>query len=266
MEFKDKVFVVTGGGNGIGRQIVLQLLGLGAKVAALDISEEGLQETKQLIKSDKLSIHKIDITKKEQVEAVKEEVLKTYNQIDGIFNVAGIIQPFIKVNELSYEQIERVMNVNFYGTLYMVKAYLPLLLKNNTTSYIANVSSMGSFLPVPGQSIYGASKAAVKLMTEGLYAELKNTNVKVSIIFPGAVATNITKNSNVNMEVDTTDAPKFKMLTAEKAAKLIIEGVRKEKFRVLVGKDASIMDKLYRLNPKNAVHMITKQMESLLNK
>lgn len=270
MEFKNKVFAVTGGANGIGRDMVLQLLQKGAKVAVIDISDQALNETKEFCKeyADNISLHNVDITKKELVEALPNEIINKFGQIDGVFNVAGIIQPFITVNNLTYDKIERVMNVNFYGTLYMVKAFLPHLLNRRSECCIANVSSMGGFLPVPGQSVYGASKAAVKLMTEGLYAELKDTNVRVSIIFPGAVATNITQNSGLEHKTDgeNTKAKQFKMLSSEKAAQIILDGVEKEKFRIIVGKDSKFMDILYRLNPKRAVHLILKNMSSLLNK
>lgn len=268
MEFKSKVFVVTGGGKGIGREVVLQLLQHGASVAALDISETGLQETLKLSQNNEnLSTHVVNITDKKLVDTLPEMVIAKHGQVDGVINVAGIIQPFVLVNDLSMEQIERVMNVNFYGTLYMVKAFLPHLLGKPTECYIANVSSMGGFLPVPGQSVYGASKAAVKLLTEGLYAETLGTNVHVSIIFPGAIATNITANSGVHLEMPEGSKTKsFPMLSAPAAATVILKGMQKNKFRILVGKDAKIMNFLYSINPKNAVHMITKQMASLLKK
>lgn len=266
MNFENKVIAVTGGGNGIGREVVLLLLKKGAKVAALDISEEGLNQTVLLAGeyTNNLSIHKVNITSREEVEALPDKIIKEHKFLDGLINVAGIIQPFIPTNSLNYEQIDRVMNVNFYGTLYMVKAFLPYLLKNKTTACIANVSSMGGFLPVPGQSIYGASKAAVKLMTEALYAELKATNIRVSIIFPGGVATNITQNSGVKMKQVDTGGKAYKMTTPQKAGEVIVKGIEKEKFRIIVGSDARIMDILYRLNPKFAVNMITKKMASLL--
>ncbi|MCK9575636.1 MAG: SDR family oxidoreductase [Clostridia bacterium] len=266
MEFQNKVFAVTGGGNGIGREVVLLLLNSGASVAAIDISEDGLNQTMSLAKENGkfLTLHKVDITNKSAVEALPDLVLKAHNAIDGVINVAGIIQPFISVNELKYEQIERVMNINFYGTLYMVKSFLPHLIKKETMTYVANVSSMGGFLPVPGQSIYGASKAAVKLMTEGLYAELKDTNVRVSIILPGAVATNITKNSNVEMKPIKGNVKSFKMTTAVKAAQIIVEGIEKNKLRIIVGGDSRFMDFLYRLCPKKAIDMIAEKMKSLI--
>ena len=267
MEFLNKTFVVTGAGNGIGRAVSLLLLQKGARVAALDINKENLEETKKLAEknADRVSLHVCNVTDKTAIETLPELILNEHGSIDGLLNVAGIIQPFIPVNDLKYEQIERVMNINFYGVLYTTKTFLPYLLKNKETSCIANVSSMGGFLPVPGQSVYGASKAAVKLLTEGLYAELKNTNVRVSIIFPGGIDTNITKNSGVKV-VSSESSSNYKMTPVSKAAEIIVKGITREKFRILVGNDAKFMDKWYRFSPKGAVNMITKKMSSLLNK
>ena len=198
MKVQNKVIVVTGGGNGIGRELVLNLLSRGARVAAVDIDESGLQETARLAedKKDKLSMHIVNITDRDAVAALPEQVIAQHGAVDGVINNAGIIQPFVRVQELGYDAIERVMNVNFYGTLYMTKAFLPHLLKR-PEAHIVNLSSMGGFLPVPGQSLYGASKAAVKLLTEALNSELKTTNVGVTVVFPGAIGTNIAVNSGV---------------------------------------------------------------------
>ncbi len=159
-----------------------------------------------------------------------------FGHVDGIINNAGIIQPFIKVNELSYEVIERVMNINFYGTLYFIKTFLPHLL-TRPEAHIVDISSMGGFLPVPGQTIYGASKAAVKLLTEGLNSELTNTNVKVTVVFPGGVRTNIMSNSGLADRMGSSSAKGAqKILSADEAAAIIIEGMEQNRYRVLVGR------------------------------
>ncbi|HQV94409.1 MAG TPA: SDR family NAD(P)-dependent oxidoreductase, partial [Anaerolineales bacterium] len=140
----------------------------------------------------------------------------------------------------------------------------PHLLKR-PVAHVANVSSMGGFLPVPGQTVYGASKAAVKLLTEGLYAELLNTNVKVTLIYPGAIATNITTNSGVSISVPTdAKASSMKALPSDKAAEIIVSAIEQDRYSVLVGSDAKFMDFIYRLNPKGAAGFIYKQMKSLL--
>ena len=165
-----------------------------------------------------------------------------FGAVDGIINNAGIIQPFKVVNDLSNEEIDRVFNVNFFGTLNMTKIFLPTLL-SRPEAHIINVSSMGGFLPVPGQSLYGAAKAAVKLFTEALSAELKETNVKVTVVFPGAIATNIMENSGLETPKSNGD-PSMKALSADKAAAQIISAIEKNKTRVFVGRDSSFLDKL----------------------
>ncbi|MEP7230862.1 MAG: SDR family oxidoreductase [Ginsengibacter sp.] len=266
MKVQNKVIVVTGGGSGMGCELTLNLLSKNAKVIAIDINQNGLQETVSLAGANKnnLCTFVVDITSKVAVEALFEKAIIQFGFVDGIINNAGIIQPFIKVNELSYEAIERVMNVNFYGTLYMTKTFLPHLL-TRPEAHIVNVSSMGGFLPVPGQTIYGASKAAVKLLTEGLHSELTNTNVKVTVVFPGAVNTNITKNSGLgNTSTSTTEKQSAKILSAAKAVKIIVEGMKRDQYRILVGKDAKFLDFIYRLNPKFAAKFISSKMKERL--
>lgn len=268
MKVQDKVIVVTGGGNGIGRELVLGLLHRGARVAAVDINEAALQETVTLAgaKGDALSTHVLNITDRDAVAALPEQVIARHAAVDGIINNAGIIQPFVRVGDLDYAAIDRVMNVNFYGTLYMTKTFLPHLLQR-PVAHITNMSSMGGFLPVPGQGIYGAAKAAVKLLTEALHSELAHTAVRVTVVFPGAIGTNIAANSGVDIAQMSADAGKgrsIKPLAPAEAARIIIDGMEKDRYRVLVGSDAAFMDFIYRLNPRRAANFIYKQMRSLL--
>ena len=266
MNVANKVIVVTGAGGGIGGELVLALLNRGAKVAAVDMRDESLQKLKSRAGdlAKQLSMHACNITDKKSVAALPQEVIKAQGAVHGLINCAGIVQPFVKVNDLDYDAIERVMNVNFYGTLYMTKAFLPELLKQ-PEAHVVNVSSMGGFLPVPGQSVYGASKAAVKLLTEGLYAELLNTNVHVSVVFPGATATDITKNSGVvGPTVSAEQQQEFSMLSPSEAARIIVNGIEKNKPQIFTGKDSKSMNLLYRLNPVFATKLITRKMRSLL--
>ncbi|MFN8383903.1 MAG: SDR family NAD(P)-dependent oxidoreductase [Anaerolineales bacterium] len=267
MKVQNKVIVVTGGGNGMGREVTLNLLAKGAKVFAIDINEVTLQETTRLAGDMKANLATaiVNITDKVAVEALPAKVIEKFGVVDGIINNAGIIQPFVRLNDLGYDAIDRVLNVNLFGTLYIAKAFLPYLLKR-PVAHIANVSSMGGFLPVPGQTIYGASKAAVKLMTEGLYAELLDTNVKVTLIYPGAIGTNISVNSGVATPnaAEASEGQSFKTLAPDKAAEIIVDAIEKDRYSVMVGSDAKFMDFICRLNPKMAAGFIYKQMKSLL--
>lgn len=268
MKVNNKVIVVTGAGNGMGREMTLNLLRKGAMVAAVDINEEALKETALLAGplGSNLAWYVVDITKRELVEALPAQVIARFGAVDGIINNAGVIQPFVKLADLPYDKIDFVMKVNLYGTLYMVKAFLPELMKR-PVAHIANVSSMGGFLPVPGQTVYGATKAAVKLMTEGLYSELSGTPVHVTIVFPGAIGTNISVNSGVATPAQAAESGKnssFKMLDPAVAAEIIINAIEQDKYSVHVGPDSNLMDKLYRFNPKGAAELIYNQMKELL--
>lgn len=266
MKIKGKAFVVTGAGGGIGGELVKTLLARGASVAAVDLRDEGLIKLKDArgYKAERLSIHTLDITERSAVEALPEATIHQHDHIDGLINCAGIIQPFEKINNLSLDAIEKVMNVNYFGTVLMTKAFLPHLLQR-PEGYVANVSSMGGFLPVPGQAAYGASKAAVKLFTEGLYAELLNTNTHVSVVFPGATNTEIAGNSGVTAPSGAEEASQdYKTLSASEVAEQIVRGIEKNKPRILTGRDSKSMSLLYRLSPVFATKFITKQMKTLL--
>ncbi|NLE33974.1 MAG: SDR family NAD(P)-dependent oxidoreductase [Bacteroidales bacterium] len=268
MKVEGKTIVVTGGGNGIGRELVLNLLDRGARVAAVDINEAALNETGNLAgsRAERLSVHVMNITDEKAVARLPEEVAAIHGSVDGLINNAGIIQPFVRLRDLNFEVAEKVMDVNFFGTLYMVKAFLATF-RNRPEAHIVNVSSMGGFLPVPGQCVYGASKAAVKMLTEGLYAGLLGTGVRVSIVFPGAIATEITRNSGVEAPGSgkrDVDSSKFNPMPAAEAAKDIIDGMEKNKVRILVGKDSKFLNLLYRISPGYATRFISKQMKSLL--
>jgi short-subunit dehydrogenase len=264
MKIQGKVIVITGGGNGIGRELVLLLVSKGARVAAVDIDATALKETVKLAgDSSKISTHVVNITDRAAVEKLPAEVVKIHGTVDGLINNAGIIQKFVKINDLDYQDIERVMKVNLYGVIHMTKAFLPILLKR-PEAHIVNVSSMGGFLPVPGQTIYGASKAAVKLFTEGLNSELLPTNVRVTIVFPGAIGTNIAAHSGVSIKGATEASNKIKMTPAPLAALKIVEGIEKKRYRVLIGSDAVMMDLLSRLMPERAAKIIYTQMRAIL--
>ena len=193
MQIENNVFVVTGGGNGMGREVALELLRRGARVAAADLSADGLAETARLAAAgDRLTTHVLNVADRDAVLALPAAVEAAHGQVDGLLNIAGIIQPFVKIQDLPFEQIERVMNVNFWGVVGMTKAFLPTLLARPAAA-ILNVSSMGGFLPVPGQAAYGAAKAAVTAFLSGLRQRLQKSGVNVLTIKPGFVDTPMTK-------------------------------------------------------------------------
>jgi short-subunit dehydrogenase len=266
MKVAGKHIVLTGGGNGIGRELTLQLLGAGARVTAVDRDGDALQETVRRAghRKDRLQVRVVDITDRNAVQILCADILAHQGPVDGLINNAGIIQPFVGVAALDMARIDRVMAVNFYGTVHFVKALLPHLL-TRPEAHILNVSSMGGFLPVPGQTVYGASKAAVKLFTEGLHAELADTNVRVTLALPGGVDTDISRNSGVERPAAASGGKDaIPMLPVSRAAALIIDAMQQDRYRVLVGKDARTLDLFYRLNPAAAARMIRRKMKGLL--
>jgi short-subunit dehydrogenase len=267
-----KVLIVTGAGSGMGREMTLQLINKGVKVAACDINEKTLEETKTLVSNPKLiKTYVLNVADKESVLSFPKTVKEDFGALHGVINNAGIIQPFVKFMELPEASIERVMNINFFGLMNLTRTVINEL-NTDTDTFIVNVSSMGGFLPVPGQGIYGASKAAVKLFTEALYAEMQGTRVHVSVVFPGAVATNISENSMGNNAAANSENKKsaqqnseasYKTTSADVAAEIIINGIEAGKVKIFVGKDAVMMDRMYRLMPVKSINMMAKMINKM---
>ena len=241
MNIKDKVIAVTGAGNGVGRAVTLEALRRGARIAAVDVSAAGLEETVRLAGAgDRLSTHVVDITDRAAVAALPGEIAARFGSVDGLVHLAAIIHPFLRVKDLDDATIDRVIGVNWWGTLNLNRAFLPVLLER-PEGHIVNTSSMGGFIPVPGQTIYGASKAAVKLLTEALYAECRGTRVHMTVVIPGGMSTNMPANSGVTIALPAgADVEKLakNLTTPEQAAKAILDGMDKNAYRVLIGRDA----------------------------
>lgn len=265
MKAYQKVIVVTGAGSGIGRELVFLLLAKGAKIAAVDINEVSLHETASFAGDGaELALFEADVAHRDEVEPLLGRVVERFGAVDGVVNDAGIIQPMVKVGELNYTTIDRVLAVNLHGVINMTKTFLPHLMQR-PEAHIVNISSMGGFLPVPGQTVYGASKAAVKLFTEGLHSELRDSGVNVTVVFPGAVATNIAVNSGLgDLSASLAGAKVPPMMQPAAAARRIVQGMESDRYQVILGRDARLMDVLYRLDPRRAAALIYGQMRSLL--
>ena len=206
----------------------------------------------------------MDISDKGAVDGLPAEAASRHGVVDGPIHCAGIIQPFVRLKDLDDAAIERVFAVNWWGTLHMTRAFLPILLAR-PEGHIVNLSSMGGFLPVPGQTIYGASKAAVKLLTEGLHAECRGTRVRVTVVFPGrSRRTSRPTQASTSRSRQPTPRRRCGATSPAKAAQVILDGMEKDVYRVFIGRDARMMDALYRINPKGAAGFIARQMKDLL--
>jgi short-subunit dehydrogenase len=236
------------------------------RLRASDLNATSLAETARLAADHQAGFEPIEanIADRHVVERLPGQVRARFGTADGVINNAGIIQPFVTVNSLDYAAIERVLNVNLMGTLYVTKAFLPTLLER-PEAHIVNLSSMGGFVPVPGQTIYCAAKAGVKLLTEGLASELMHTNVRVTVVFPGAIATNITANSGVRpASTGAQHSGAIKPLPPGAAAEIIVKAMERNAHHVFVGRDSAFMNRLHRLSPTFAARMIADKMKGLL--
>ena len=262
MELGAKVFVVTGAGSGMGRQLTIELVRRGARVAAVDMRAATLDETKALTGSD-VATFVLDVTNVDAVAALPERVINALGAVDGLINNAGIIQPFLKLDQLTVADIERVMAVNFTAPLNLIRAFLPHL-KSRPEAHILNVASMGAYAPVPGQSLYGASKAALAQLSDGLRSELLSTNIRVITAYPGAINTNIATNSGIAVSESSAANSAIKTTDANLAAQLMIDALERGRERVFIGSDARMLNLLARVNPKFAAWLIYRNMRSLL--
>ena len=268
MKAAGKVIVITGAGSGIGRELALLLLTKGAKVAGVDLNAGAVAETGSLAGEHNGDFEPFvaNVADRTAVENLPEQVGARFGVVDGIINNAGIIQPFVRVSALDFPTIERVMNVNFFGLLYVTKTFLPTLLER-PEAHIVNLSSMGGFIPVPGQTIYCAAKAGVKLLSEGLASELIGTNVHVTVICPGAVATSITANSGVSMPTaQASSGSAARGLSPRAAAEAIVKAMERNAHHAFVGRDSSMMNILHRAYPRFAANAIAKSMAGLLSR
>lgn len=267
MKLAGKTVVLTGAGNGIGRALTLQLVQGGSRVVGIDIRAAALDETHSLLDaelSEAFIPFPLDITNRQDVAALPDKLIGMVGPVDCLVNCAGMIQPFVRFAELDDATIQRVFDVNWFGTLYMTRAFLPHLIAR-PEAQLVNVGSMSSIAPLPGQAIYGASKAAIKLLTESLYAEYMDTNLHVTLVLPGAVSTNISQNSGIDLPSNSSasDRPRD-VETADRAAHTILRAVEDNAFRVLVDKMAIDADKLYRRDPQLAVEAIARNFSGLL--
>jgi short-subunit dehydrogenase len=261
----DKVVVLTGAASGIGRALAKALAEKGCHLAISDINKEGLMDTAGLIagKKVKVSTHVVDVANRQQVYDYAQDVMKEHGRVHIVINNAGV-SVADSLESVSYKDFEWLMGINFWGVVYGTKAFLPYL-KKQGEAHIVNISSINGILPNPYNGPYCAAKFAVKGFTETLSQELRGTSVKVSVVHPGGIKTNIVRNARfyrvANPQktkqdvVDLFDRFLFKT-TAEDAADVIITGIMRNNQRIMVGKDAIVMDALTRLFPVFTTRLI----------
>ena len=253
--FFQKVVVVTGAGSGIGRALALELAHAGATLALNDINEATLTETSQLLATftAKFSVHVGDLSDASQVQALAESVIKKHQRVDILINNAGVALGRMKIMDMSPDDWNWIMGINFGGTLNCVRFFLPYLLQQDN-AHIVNMSSIFGMAGVQERAGYCASKFAVVGLTEALRQELWGTPVQVSIVLPGGVRTNLAHNAKgwkdqVRHQRDARLVKEGSRTSAKTAAMVILNGIRKRRYRILVGPDAKLLDLMVRMLP-----------------
>ncbi|OBJ39647.1 acetoin dehydrogenase [Mycobacterium colombiense] len=252
--FAGKVAVVTGAGSGIGQALAVELARSGAKVAISDVDLEGLAHTEEQLKAIGASFKsdRLDVTEREAFLAYADSVKEHFGKVNQIYNNAGIA--FTGDVEISqFKDIERVMDVDFWGVVNGTKAFLPHLIASGD-GHVINVSSVFGLFSVPGQAAYNAAKFAVRGFTEALRQEMGAAGhpVAVTTVHPGGIKTAIARNATAAEGLDPEQLAKLfdKRLartSPQRAAQIILDAVRKKKARVLVGTDAKLLDVMVRV-------------------
>ena len=254
-DLNGKLAVITGAASGIGRATAVALAREGARVAIADVDRGGLAETAKQIEAvgGTVSTYLLDVSSREAVYDFAQEI-ETQGGADIVINNAGVAQ-VASVEELSYEDFEWVMNIDFWGMVYGTKAFLPQLRKKGA-GHIVNVSSIFGLFAVPTQAAYNSAKFAIRGFTEALRHEMKGSGIAGSCVHPGGIKTNILRNARFLQSVQTTEREqamsgfdRLARTTPDQAAQTIIKGIKKNKPRILIGMDARILDWIIRLLP-----------------
>jgi len=275
-DFKEKVALITGAGSGIGRALALELADSGCSLALVDWNEDSLAETKLLLekKNVAVSTHAFDISDREKVNDLPNQVLSHHDQIDMVFNNAGL-SIVGSVKEVDEEDWSFGLDILLNSVIQMTTVFLPLLEKRPEAAII-NTSSIFGLFSVPKQSIYNVGKFGVKAFTESLSLEMEvsKSPVEVYCVFPGHIGTNIYSSSRFkSFEADDAGAAIFGANAATKeeaginfkhnapsspehAAKVILKNIKKKNKRILIGVDAHFYDLMSRLFPRNFLKII----------
>lgn len=262
------VAVITGAGSGMGRCLAQQLAARGSGLALADVSEKGLNETAALLAGarGKVTQHIVNVAEEAQVKGFAEDVEAQHGRATILFNNAGVAL-LGHLEEVSLQDFRWLMDINFWGVVYGVTYFLPLL-KKEERAHIVNTSSLLGLFGASGQGAYCASKFAVRGYTESLHHELRGTNVGVTCVHPGFVRTAIAEHAKVGQRAGAslrkeslTRFEKVARTDAATAVKKILRGVELGKARVLIGGDAYFVDIWQRLKPASYWNLIAKQFE-----
>lgn len=258
--FKNKVAAITGAGSGIGQQLAVLLAKQGCHLSLSDVNEQGLTQTAELVKEShvRVTTQKLDVADRDAMKEWAADTVQNHGSVNMIFNNAGVALGST-VEGASYEELEWIVSINFWGVVYGTKEFLPLI-KKSGEGHIINISSLFGLTAQPTQSAYNATKFAVRGFTESLRQELdmENCGVSALCVHPGGIRTNIANAAKMNDSIRSLgmhpekSAESFNKLLRcppEEAARQIIEAVQKDKRRLLIGNDAKAIDLMQRILP-----------------
>jgi short-subunit dehydrogenase len=251
--YEKKVAVITGAGSGIGRELARALATRGARLALSDVDEGGLAETKRLCGDADVRTYTVDVAARDQVFVHADDVRRDFGTAHYLFNNAGV-SLVATFEHATIEEMEWLLGINLWGTIYCTKAFLPMLLAQRE-GHVVNMSSIFGLLGMPGQSAYGISKFGVRALGESLWRELRDTGVRVTVVHAGGIRTNIMKAAPLSRfagDYEKSLVGKSARLLAtspERCAREILDGVARGKKRILTGKNSRKAELLARLLP-----------------
>lgn len=252
-----RTIAITGAASGIGRALAQLLAERGCDLALSDWNEVGLKETAASIRGRDVTTTVLDVSDREAVGRWRDESLAHFGTVDGIVNNAGVtVQE--TVADLTYEDFEWVMGIDFWGVVHGTKAFLPHFLERDT-GWVVNVSSVFGIIGFPTQSAYNAAKFAVRGFTEALRWELEGTGVTACSVHPGGIKTNIVRNARVHTDLDGNgdhaaairQFDQIAKTTPRQAATVIAEAMEQRAPKVLIGADALFIETVQRLAPES---------------
>jgi short-subunit dehydrogenase len=267
---------VTGAANGIGRALALELAARGCDLALADRDEAGLQTVAAEINrlhSQTVTVHRVDVSEPSQIEDFAQAAISAHPGLNIVVNNAGVAL-FGQFHEIDQAQMDWLMNINFWGVVHGTRAFLPHL-TGRREAHIVNLSSIFGIVAPPGQTAYAAAKFAVRGFSEALRHELQMaaSAVRLSVVHPGGVATNIARNSRIGTGM-TDNARRAQSIerfdavaktTPAAAALRIIQGIEKNQPRILIGNDARFMDLLQRFRPGTYWAVMARRIEKMVN-